>query len=146
MICQSSNFGDKFTFDMIEEINMKSPELIIEGSKTMPAISFKSGKLKITGRSIPTDSRRLYDPLFHVLYLYSQDPEDVTEFNIQLEYLNSDSNRSLMNLLIIAEKMHRRGKEVIIKWYYKNSDTVMFEQGHIFKSLIDVPFCFELIN
>jgi hypothetical protein len=125
---------------------MISPELIIEGSKTMPAISFKSGKLRIIGRSIPADSRRLYDPLFQVLYLYSQDPEDVTEINIQLEYLNSDSNRSLMNLLILAEKMCRRGKKVIINWFYKSNDTVMFEQGHIFKSLIEVPFRFELIN
>lgn len=125
---------------------MTSPELTIEGSKTMPSITFKSGKLKIIGRSIPPDSKRLYDPLFHVLYLYSQDPEEVTEINIQLEYLNSDSNRSLMNLLILAEKMHRRGKQVVIRWYYKNNDSVMFEQGHIFKSLIEVPFCFEPIN
>jgi Domain of unknown function (DUF1987). len=124
---------------------MTSPELTIEGSKTMPAISFKSGKLQIIGRSIPADSKRLYDPLFHVLYLYSQDPEDVTEIDIQLEYLNSDSNRSLMNLLILAEKLHRRGKKVIIKWFYRNNDNVMFEQGHIFKSLLDVPFCFEII-
>jgi hypothetical protein len=125
---------------------MVSPELTIEGSKTMPAISFIRGKLRIIGRSIPADSKRLYDTLFHVLYLYSQDPEETTEINIQLEYLNSDSNRSLMNLLILAEKMHRRGKKVIINWFYKNNDSVMFEQGNIFKSLIEVPFCFELIN
>jgi hypothetical protein len=131
---------------MIKDALMTSPELIIEGSITMPAITFKNGKLRIAGRSIPHDSKRLYDPLFHVLYLYSQDPEEVTEISIQLEYLNSDSNRSLMNLLILAEKLHRRGKKVVINWIYKKTDTSMFEQGHIFKSLIDVPFCFELIN
>ena len=125
---------------------MISPELIIEGTKTMPSISFKSGKLKIVGRSIPTDSKRIYDPLFHVLYLYSQDPEDITEIDIQLEYLNSDSNRALMNLLVLAEKLYRKGKQVVIKWFYNKNDSFMFEQGNIFKSLIEVPFCLELIN
>jgi hypothetical protein len=51
-----------------------------------------------------------------------------------------------MNLLILAEKMHRRGKKVEIKWFYRKNDNVMFEQGHIFKSLLDVPFCFEIIG
>jgi hypothetical protein len=146
LLYQTTNFRDKFTLKIRKNMIMTSPELTIEGSKTMPTISFKSGKLRIMGRSIPSDSRRLYDPLFHVLYLYSQDPEENTEIEIQLEYLNSDSNRSLMNLLILAEKLHRRGKNVVIKWFYKNNDNVMFDQGHIFKSLIDVPFSFELIN
>jgi hypothetical protein len=125
---------------------MISPELTIDGSKTMPAISFRKGKLTISGRSIPSDSKDLYDPLLKVLYSYSLDPEINTEINIHLDYLNSDSNRSLMNLLIIAEKIHRRGCNVVIHWFYKNNDRGMYDQGNIFKSLIEVPFQFEAIN
>jgi hypothetical protein len=125
---------------------MISTELTIEGTKTMPTVRFKNGKLQISGRSIPTDSKKLYESLFHVLNIYSQDPAETTEINIQLEYLNSDSNRALMNLLVLAEKLHRKGKNVLIRWFYTDNDPVMYEQGHIFKSLIEVPFCFELIN
>lgn len=125
---------------------MNSPELIIEGSKTMPAITFKKGKLNIVGRSIPIDSGELYELLYNVLYSYSDNPENETEINIQLEYLNSVSNRSLMNVLLLMEKIHNKGKNVVVRWFYKKNDMVMFDQGNIFKSLIEVPFCFETIN
>ena len=125
---------------------MISSELKIEGSKTMPAITFRNGKLNIIGRSIPQDSRGLYEPLFKLLYSYSQHPEDSTEINIQLDYLNSDSNRALMNLLLMVEKIYIKGNKVMVNWYYRNNDSVMYDQGNIFKSLIEVPFTFEPIH
>jgi SiaC family regulatory phosphoprotein len=125
---------------------MIAPELKIEGSKTQPAVTFKNGKLNIVGRSIPHDSRELYEPILQTLFFYSQNPEDITEINIHLEYLNSDSNRALMNVLVLVEKIYRKGKDVLIRWYYKNNDIVMYDQGNIFKSLIEVPFKFEPIN
>jgi hypothetical protein len=125
---------------------MISSELKIEGSKTMPAITFRNGKLNIIGRSIPADSQGLYEPLFKLLFSYSKHPEDSTEINIQLDYLNSDSNRALMNLLLVAEKIYDKGNKVLVRWYYKNNDSGMFDQGNIFKSLIEVPFSFEPIH
>jgi hypothetical protein len=123
-----------------------SSELKIEGSKTMPAITFRKGKLNIIGRSIPADSQGLYEPLFKILFSYSQHPEDSTEINIHLDYLNSDSNRALMNVLLMVEKIYYKGNKVLVRWYYKINDSVMFDQGNIFKSLIEVPFSFEPIH
>lgn len=125
---------------------MVSTELKIEGSKTLPAITFRNGTLTIVGRSIPHNSHEWYLPLLNMLYAYINHPAEVTEINIHLDYLNSDSNRALMNLLLIAEKIHNKGKKVIIRWFYKNNDVTMYEQGNIFKSLIEVPFSFEPIN
>lgn len=125
---------------------MLGPELFIEGTKTMPAISFRNGRLNIVGRSIPQDTKKIYDKLLEVLYNYYQRPKEKTEINIQLEYLNSESNRSLMNILMIAEKLHSRGNNVVIRWFYKDNDVLMFDQGKIFKSLLEVPFKFEPIN
>lgn len=125
---------------------MISPEVKIDGSKTMPAITFKNGKLNIIGRSIPNNSKEWFDPLFQALDVYSKEPKEMTEINIDLDYLNSDSNRSLMSLFIIAEKMYNCGKHVIVRWHYKNNDTVMYDQGDIFKSLLDLPFSFEPAN
>jgi len=118
-------------------------ELNIRGNKVTPQISLSEGVLNIIGRSIPADSKVLYDPLLKAFYLYSLNPKDKTEINIKLDFLNSDSNRSLMNVLIMAEKIHRRGNNVVINWHYKNNDNFMYDQGNIFKSLIEVPFCFE---
>jgi hypothetical protein len=124
---------------------MVSEEIKIEGSKTIPTISFQCGKLNISGRSVPSDSKKLFEPLLQVFYTYSLNPEEITEFNIQLEYLNSDTNRALMNLLFMAEKLYNEGKKVVVRWYYRNNDQLMFEQGNIFKSLVEVPFSFVTI-
>jgi hypothetical protein len=121
-------------------------EINIQGTKTLPAITFKNGKLNIVGRSIPHDSSEWFSPLLNVMYNYSQHPEKVTEINIHLDYLNSESNRTLMNLLVVAEKIYNSGRNVEIKWYYKSNDSVMFEQGNIFQSLIEIPFKFESIS
>jgi hypothetical protein len=125
---------------------MISTEIHLEGSKTMPAITFKNGRLNIIGRSIPCNSKEWFEPLMKVLMLYAQDPFETTEINIELDYLNSDSNRSMLNLLHFAEQIHGRGKNVIIKWFYKNNDSSMYDQGNIFSSLIEVPFNFEPVN
>lgn len=125
---------------------MMMTELKIEGTKTMPAISFKDGKLNIVGRSIPNDSCEWFSPLLDVMYNYSNHPEKITEINIHLDYLNSESNRTLMNLLVMAEKIYNTGRNVIIRWFYTTNDQVMYEQGNIFQSLIEIPFRFEPIN
>jgi hypothetical protein len=117
-----------------------------QATKLLPSITFYDGVLNIIGRSIPHDSNILYNPLIKVFYQYSLEPHDKTEINIKLDYLNSESNRQLLNVLIIAEKINRRGKNVLIKWHYKPTDLLMLEQGGIFKAIVDVPFSFEPVS
>ncbi|HEY9123092.1 MAG TPA: DUF1987 domain-containing protein [Bacteroidales bacterium] len=124
---------------------MQNDFLEIEGTKTMPAISFKEGKLDIIGRSIPIDSCEWFAPLLNVMYAYKAKKGEKLEINIQLDFLNSESNRTLLNLLTIAEKIYNEGHAVHVKWYYKPNDPVMFEQGNIFQSLVELPFTFEPI-
>lgn len=116
-----------------------------EPSKLLPSITFYDGVLNIIGRSIPYDSNILYNPLIKTFYQYSLQPNNNTEINIKLDFLNSSSNRQLLNILVIAEKIQRHGKNVLIKWHYRPNDLLMLEQGGIFKSIINVPFSFEVI-
>jgi hypothetical protein len=108
----------------------------------MPAITFKNGVLEITGRAVSANSKYVFDPILWELYLYSLKPKDITIINIRLDYLNSESNRALMNILILAEKMVRHGHKVKINWYYEDNDDFMLEQGNVFKAIINVPFQF----
>jgi len=114
-------------------------DLEIQGSREIPHITFKNGVMKIKGRSIPHDSVPLYSPVLKSFFVYAQNPNQLTEIIIELEYLNSDSNRSLMNLLVMAEKMFKRGNNVIVRWLYKSDDEMMMDQGKIFSSLMDMP-------
>ncbi len=139
-------FEEYFYTIIIKHAAMISPELNMNGSKTMPAITFKNGKLNIIGRSVPCNSKEWFEPLLQALNIYLQNPNEITEININLDYLNSDSNRAIMNILMLAEKMYNGGKKVIIRWHYKNYDSAMYDQGSIFKSLVEVPFSFEPVN
>ena len=124
---------------------MIAPELTIEGSKTMPAITFKNGTLNIVGRSVMNSSKVWSEPVLKFLYEQSSFSH-TTRINIHLDYLNSDSNRALLNLLTLAEQLHHMGKKVEVHWFYANSDMGMLDQAQIFKDLIEVPFNIVEVN
>ena len=109
----------------------------IPATNEIPHVSFKNGVMKIVGRSIPFDSSLVYNPILKSLFDYSQRPNNITEIHINLEYLNSDSNRSLMSILTFAEKIFQSGNQVEVKWIY--DDDMMYEHGTIFQSLLDLP-------
>jgi hypothetical protein len=124
---------------------MINTELKIKGSKTMPNVTFINGTLNIVGRSVLNNSSIWCEPVLKALSEQSSYSQ-TTRINIHLDYLNSDSNRALLNLLMVAEKLHNMGKKVEIHWLYANNDMGMLEQGSIFKELIKVPFKFEPVN
>jgi hypothetical protein len=107
-----------------------------------PDIKFENGIMSIAGRSVPYDSAPIYKPLIDSFFDYSRCPDELTEINIQLEYINSDSSRSLMNLFVIVEKLFHRGHHVKVNWYYNSNNLGIYEQGNIFGTLVDLPFNF----
>jgi len=115
-------------------------EIYKQETKFEPFIMFNEGILIMKGRSIPADSTTLFNPVIACFYDYSKNPLPITEINIQLDYINSSSNRSIMNLLIIAESIYSKGHEVVVNWYYDEADEMILDQGSIFQSLIKIPF------
>jgi hypothetical protein len=105
-----------------------------------PEISYKPGYIMISGRSIVLEPGILYNNLLDNFHKYISDPLDKTEIHIALDYLNSASNRHLMNFLILAEKMHSQGKKVDVFWYFDPEDDMSRDQGTIFQDLLDLPF------
>jgi hypothetical protein len=120
----------------------KEIKLLIQATNSEPFISFSRGILTISGRSIPINTSRSFNQLIETFYRYSRKPESRTEIHIELEYINSISNRSLLNLLIVAEHMSREGIEVEVIWYYHDEDDIMFEQGKLFSELLTLPIKF----
>lgn len=117
-------------------------EMLIEAGKSTPNISFKNGVLNIKGRSLPHESGNFFDSLLKLFYLYSLNPRNHTTININLDYINSTTNRSLMSIMIIAEKIKRNGYAIEINWYTSGSDDPTNDYGVIIQSLIDIPFHF----
>ena len=100
----------------------------------------KQNTFEISGKSLPEDAKSFYDPVIEWFEEYANDPNELTEFNIKLNYFNSSSARKLVELLSVLEKIKEDGKEARIIWFYKTYDDIMKERGEEVKLVLDVPF------
>ena len=81
-------------------------DLVIEGKQLgkTPSIEFKAnGQLKISGRSIPEDSRTFYQPVFNWLDSFKVNLPSKVEMKVSLEYFNTSSSILLLNMFIMMK-------------------------------------------
>ena len=116
--------------------------IAIEGTAKTPTVKFDadSGVLEIKGRSIPENSIEFYKPLVDWLEKYSDNSQELTQVNIQLEYFNTSSSKCILDVFKKLETIHKGKGEVIINWYYEEDDEDMLEAGEDYESIIRVPF------
>ena len=114
----------------------------IEGTPKTPSIHFdaESGSLSIKGRSIPENSIDFYKPLIDWIENYSLQPQEETQVNMQLEYLNTSSSKCILDVLKKLEKIKQSGKNVAVKWFYEEDDEDMLEAGEDYDAIIDLSF------
>lgn len=116
--------------------------IFIEGTPKTPTVNFdsQSGILEIKGRSIPENSIEFYKPLVEWLEEYGKNPKDLTQVKIQLEYFNTSSSKSILDVFKKLEAIHKGNHEIIVNWYYEEDDEDMLEAGEDYESIIRVPF------
>ncbi|HLF33220.1 MAG TPA: DUF1987 domain-containing protein [Cyclobacteriaceae bacterium] len=115
--------------------------LFLAGTAKTPSISFdgKSGKFEISGRSIPENSAKFYMPLIEWVDNYINSAAEDTSIHVRLEYFNTSSLKSLVELFRRFEKLLLVGKQVELNWYYEPEDEDMYESGEDFRLLIRIP-------
>lgn len=120
--------------------------LKIEGTSITPSVDFnnQTGVLNLKGRSIPENSLDFYLPIYQWLDEYTKSPSSKTIMNVQLDYFNTSSSKCILDILKRIDKIDELGNDVIIKWYYNESDEDMMESGEDYMDLLDAPF--ELIE
>ncbi len=71
----------------------KLQDLIIEKSAKTPHIELKhsSGELSLSGRSLPENASRVYEPVLEWVEKYIQQPLPVTNLRLSIEYFNTSS-------------------------------------------------------
>ena len=116
--------------------------IIIEGTPKTPSIKFDADKgiVEIKGRSIPENSLEFYKPLVDWLEQYSANPAPKTIVNIHLEYFNTSSSKSILDVFKKLEAIHKAKNDVVVNWYYEEDDEDMLEAGEDYESIIRIPF------
>lgn len=120
---------------MLEPINIAAtidtPAIILDKS---------TGEMSFSGRSLPEDVLKIYQPVQNWFKEYCQDPNPETEIEFNLDYFNSSTSRIIVKLLIETEKIHNHTSKVHVLWCYRANDEVMKNRGLELKSVINVPF------
>ena len=125
----------------VKDINsLKVTKMEIEGTVKTPEVHFRSGKIRISGRSILEDSSNFYRSLSDLLDDYSRRSGKISQIDLYFDYLNCNSTRNLATMLKELEKIYEGGNTFVINWYYCNDDESMSEVGHMMKSITRIPF------
>jgi hypothetical protein len=122
--------------------------LYFAAAADLPEVALDPAKniFKVAGRSMPEDAIRFYNPILAWFTLYSEEPNPLTAFAIQLEYFNTSSSKPLMEILTLLETLCAKGSEVQIDWYYDEDDEDMLDAGVELSEIIKIPFKFHQIE
>ena len=119
-------------------------DLQIQKAANTPTVNFSasSGEMRIDGRSIPENPSSFYRPLSQWLQDYFKQPKEVTNFIIKLEYINSGSSKSLLELLRNMKDYNISNKKINIQWHFESDDEAVQELGEHFSNTLRIPFEF----
>ncbi|UKN01610.1 DUF1987 domain-containing protein [Paracrocinitomix mangrovi] len=117
--------------------------LIIEATEDTPSIDFDPGtnNLKISGRSLPEDVTKFYQPVLDWLdELEASSGNDCT-LHVGLEYFNTASSKLILDILMKLEDIHMDGNNTIkVIWSHDARDVDMQEAAEEYSELVEVPF------
>ncbi len=98
--------------------------LTIAGGIKTPLIEFNqsTGELNLTGKSIPENAARIYEPLVEWIEEYIKSPQQTTNFKLNLEYFNSSSLIWFARMIKALSKIEQRDCVVMIHVYFDIDD------------------------
>jgi len=118
-------------------------EIRIAPTRNSPeVIMTPGGFIRIKGRSIHENVVDFFVPVESWINEYIKDPADITCVDINLEYFNSASAKTIIHLLQIVTYVQLKNKKFIFNWFYEEGDEDILERGQYFASVLDVPFNF----
>ena len=115
--------------------------LKIEATDNTPYVfcDAKTGTIEILGRSIPENATGFYEPILAWLEKYSKNAADDSKFVFYLDYINSISQKIIIDILYKISDIEE-GKLVKVEWKYDEDDEEMMEEGEIFKNKFELDF------
>jgi len=96
------------------------------------------GEVLMSGRSLPENPIKIYEPIFEWAQKY--DKESIL-LNFKLEYFNTSSSKQLFNLIKLFVE-NPNVKDIRVRWHYEEGDYDSKETGEHFSHLFKIPFEF----
>lgn len=110
-------------------------DLRIQATKYTPEIIFEAEQntLSLAGESYPENTMEVYTPVFKWLKQFLSNP-DMPKLivNVDLNYFNSSSSKTLINLFDLMDSEAKSGKKIVVNWIYEEDDEDNLEFGEEF--------------
>ena len=106
------------------EPKMKLQSLIIEQTPKTPQIDLNqlTGDLEFSGKSIPENAAKVYEPALNWVTEYIQKARPTTNFSLDLEYFNTASSLWLAKILKVLSRINESDYVLIIHLYLPVED------------------------
>lgn len=118
-------------------------ELNINMTQQTPEINFKpSGNLSIKGVSIPENTHAFYGPAMEWLKEFEFNLPAEVKLDLDFEYLNTASNRSVIELIKLISRYKQKRINLIINWHFDAEDDDAKELGEDIEFCVDIKFNF----
>jgi hypothetical protein len=110
--------------------------------KTPYVLLDPTGKIQFKGRSIPEDVSLFYDDVLDWVVAYTSSPPQMTEVEIELEYLNSGTSKYVLRILKKLKDIESEGYGLKIHWVYEEGDDDILERGEYYASILELEIDF----
>jgi hypothetical protein len=107
-------------------------KLYFEGTLKNPEIDFDSasGNLILSGKSIPENAARIYEPVIDWAKEYIKDPPSATNLHLNLEYFNTATTIWIAKFIRVISTIERPDHVLTIHFYMdiEDSDTLDIDE------------------
>ncbi len=110
--------------------------LILQATEDTPEVVFNPDEniFRIARVSVPEDAYEFYRPIIEWVKEYGLNPLPETVLEFDLEYVNTASNKQLMQLILAFDEIAKQ-HPVKIKWFYEAIDEDMLSLGQRYQKL-----------
>lgn len=122
--------------------------LQLEATPTSAYVNFNptTGKIEMSGRSVPENPLEFFNPLTSWLETYRKEVAQPLSFDVKLEYFNTSSSKCLLDVFKKILLMHRAGIQTEIIWWCEEFDDDMVEAGEDYKEMLNMPFNIKILE
>lgn len=98
--------------------------IYVEGTSKTPRVEFTdlTGELVLSGRSIPENAAKVYEPLLEWISEYVKSPCSTTNLHLKLEFFNSSSLIWIVKLIVALGNIQIVGAVLYIHFYFEMED------------------------
>jgi hypothetical protein len=107
--------------------------IFIEGTPKVPQIDFdhRSGELILSGRSIPENAAKVYEPVLEWIKLYTASPSPTTNFRLNLEYFNTASTIWIAKIIRTLSTIRQADHVLFVHLYVDLEDSETLDQEEV---------------